>query len=44
MHRTLGTTELGGTVRFSTSVFTTAEDIDVAVEAVAEIARAMVIA
>ncbi|MCU0960959.1 MAG: aminotransferase class V-fold PLP-dependent enzyme [Pirellulaceae bacterium] len=44
MHRTLGTTELGGTVRFSTSVFTTVDDIDAAVEAVADIARAMVVA
>lgn len=44
MHRALGTTELGGTVRFSTSVFTTPADVDAAVEAVAEIARSMVVA
>lgn len=44
MHQALGTTELGGTVRFSTSVFTTSDEIDAAVEAVAEIARTMVVA
>ena len=39
MHQALGTTQLGGTVRFSTSVFTSEQDVDVAVAAVADIAR-----
>lgn len=38
MHQALGTTGGGGTVRFSTSVFTQPEDIDRAVQAIAEIA------
>jgi cysteine desulfurase family protein len=38
MHEALGTAENGGTVRFSLGVFTTAAEIDAAVEAVAEIA------
>jgi selenocysteine lyase/cysteine desulfurase len=38
IHRALGTTEKGGTLRFSVGPFSTAEDIDQAVEAVAEIA------
>ncbi len=42
MHQTLGTTEGGGTVRFSTSVFTEDDEIDRAVQAVAEIARTTV--
>lgn len=42
MHRALGTVSLGGTVRFSTSVFTTQEDVQTAVEAVAEIAAVAV--
>lgn len=42
MHQTLGTTELGGTVRLSTSVFTTEQDIDAAVDAVATIASSRV--
>jgi cysteine desulfurase family protein len=42
MHASLGTTKLGGTIRFSVSVFTTDEDVDMAVSAVAEIARATV--
>jgi selenocysteine lyase/cysteine desulfurase len=44
MHQTLGTTQLGGTVRFSTSVFTSEDEVDVAVDAMAEIARATVVA
>lgn len=39
MHRALGTTQRGGTVRFSTSVFSSEQDVDVAVAAVADIAR-----
>ncbi len=42
MHQALGTTPLGGTVRFSFSVFTTPEEVDAAVEAVAAIARSAV--
>jgi len=42
MHQALGTTELGGTVRLSTSVFTTEQDIDAAVDAVATIASSRV--
>ncbi|MHB8953691.1 MAG: aminotransferase class V-fold PLP-dependent enzyme [Pirellulaceae bacterium] len=42
MHQALGTTELGGTVRFSMSVFTTQQEVDAAVEAVAAIARSTV--
>ena len=42
MHQALGTTHLGGTVRFSFSVFTTQEEVDAAVEAVAAIARSTV--
>jgi cysteine desulfurase family protein len=42
MHQTLGTTQLGGTVRFSLGVFTTQQDIDLAVSAVAKIAQAVV--
>lgn len=42
MHRSLGTTQLGGTVRFSVSVATTMDEADTAVEAVAEIARSTV--
>ena len=42
MHQALGTTNLGGTVRFSTSVFTTQDEVDVAVQAMAEIASAAV--
>ncbi|MHB8973686.1 MAG: aminotransferase class V-fold PLP-dependent enzyme [Pirellulaceae bacterium] len=42
MHQALGTSQLGGTVRFSTSVFTSEEDVDAAVEAVAAIAHATV--
>jgi cysteine desulfurase / selenocysteine lyase len=38
MHRALGTTARGGTVRLSTSVFTTVDDIDAALDAVAAIA------
>lgn len=38
MHRALGTLESGGTVRFSIGPFTTAEDIDIAVDAIEEIA------
>ncbi|MBC7354453.1 MAG: aminotransferase class V-fold PLP-dependent enzyme, partial [Thermogutta sp.] len=39
MHRTLGTVERGGAVRFSLSPFTTEEEIESAIQAVAEIAR-----
>lgn len=42
MHQTLGTTQLGGTVRFSTSVFTTNEEVAAAVDAVATIVRSEV--
>jgi cysteine desulfurase/selenocysteine lyase len=42
MHRTLGTTQRGGTVRLSISVFTTEDDVDAAIDAVAEIARSTV--
>ncbi len=42
MHETLGTTKLGGTVRFSLGAFTTTEEIDTAVAAVSEIAQAVV--
>lgn len=42
MHQALGTTHLGGTVRFSFSVFTTQDEVDAAVEAVAAIARSAV--
>jgi cysteine desulfurase / selenocysteine lyase len=42
MHQALGTTAQGGTVRFSTSVATTDEEVDAALEAVAEIARSTV--
>ena len=42
MHQALGTTYLGGTVRFSMSVFTTHEEVDAAVAAVAAIARSTV--
>ena len=38
MHETLGTQRDGGTVRFSLGPFTTPEDVDAAIEAVAEIA------
>ena len=38
MHRALGTHETGGTIRFSLGEFTTAEEIDATIEAVAEIA------
>ncbi len=38
MHQSLGTTGLGGTIRFSTSVFTTPEEVDAAVAALTEIA------
>jgi selenocysteine lyase/cysteine desulfurase len=34
MHRSLGTADRGGTVRFSLGPFTTAEDIDAAAEAI----------
>jgi selenocysteine lyase/cysteine desulfurase len=34
MHRSLGTIDCGGTVRFSFGPFTTTEDIDAAAEAV----------
>jgi cysteine desulfurase family protein len=39
MHRTLGTVERGGAVRFSFSPFTTREEIEAAIQAVTEIAR-----
>ncbi len=42
MHQALGTTALGGTVRFSTSIFTTPEEVEAAVRAVADIAAAVV--
>ena len=42
MHEALGTTQRGGTVRFSTSVFTEPAEVEAAVEAVAEIARSVV--
>ncbi len=42
MHQSLGTTKLGGTVRFSTSVFTTSEEVDAAIEAIAGIAKSAV--
>ena len=38
MHRALGTHKSGGTIRFSLGAFTTAEEIDTTIEAVAEIA------
>jgi selenocysteine lyase/cysteine desulfurase len=38
MHKSLGTLAGGGTVRFSLGAFTTAEDIDAAIQAVAEVA------
>jgi cysteine desulfurase/selenocysteine lyase len=40
MHRALGTLEQGGTVRFSLGAFTTAEEIDATLSAMAEIAEA----
>lgn len=40
MHRTLGTASTGGTVRISSGVFTTTDDIDAAVEAIAEFTAA----
>ncbi len=42
MHETLGTTRLGGTVRFSLGAFTTSDEIDTAVAAVTEIAHAAI--
>jgi len=42
MHQALGTTQRGGTVRFSASVFTEPTAIDTAVRAVAEIAQSHV--
>jgi cysteine desulfurase family protein len=39
MHQTLGTTKLGGTVRFSSSVFTSMEEVELALRAAASIAR-----
>jgi cysteine desulfurase / selenocysteine lyase len=42
MHQALQTADHGGTVRFSTSVFTTEDDVDAAIAAVGEIARATV--
>jgi cysteine desulfurase family protein len=42
MHQALGTTGLGGTVRFSISVFTSDEEIDVAVQALRNIVRSEV--
>ncbi|MDI6871654.1 MAG: aminotransferase class V-fold PLP-dependent enzyme [Bacillota bacterium] len=38
-HRKLGSLALGGAIRFSPGIFTTAEEIDQAVEAVAKLAR-----
>ena len=40
MHRTLGTIEQGGTVRFSVGPFNTAGDIDAALAGISEIAQA----
>lgn len=40
IHRALGTLETGGTVRFSLGPFTTIEDIDTAIQAVAALAMA----
>jgi cysteine desulfurase / selenocysteine lyase len=42
MHEALGTTAGGGTVRFSLGAFTTPEEIDAAVRAVAELAASEV--
>ncbi len=42
MHQSLGTTRFGGTVRFSTSIFSTSEEIEAAIQAVSEIARSAV--
>jgi cysteine desulfurase family protein len=42
MHETLGTTKLGGTARFSLGAFTSEEEIDTAIAAVAQIAQAVV--
>jgi cysteine desulfurase / selenocysteine lyase len=39
MHRALGTIEGGGTVRFSVGAFNTADDVDLAVAAVAEMTK-----
>ena len=39
VHEGIGTSEMGGTVRFSVGAFTTAEDIDRAIDGVAEIAE-----
>jgi cysteine desulfurase family protein len=39
MHRAMGTIEGGGTVRFSVGAFNTADDVDLAVAAVAEMAK-----
>jgi cysteine desulfurase / selenocysteine lyase len=39
VHRALGTSEVGGTVRFSLGAFNTAEDVDAAIAAMREIAR-----
>lgn len=38
LHRAIGSSELGGTVRFSVGAFNTAEDVDAAIAAVREIA------
>jgi cysteine sulfinate desulfinase/cysteine desulfurase-like protein len=40
MHRALGTASRGGTIRFSLGALNTAEHIDAAVQAVAELATA----
>ena len=42
MHESLGTTNRGGTLRFSPGHFTTPEEIDTAIHAVQEIAVAAV--
>ncbi len=42
MHESLGTTEQGGTVRFSFSIFTREDEIDAATQAIEEIARTFV--
>ncbi len=42
MHQSLGTTALGGTVRFSTSVFTAADEVEAAIAATREIATSAV--
>jgi cysteine desulfurase family protein len=43
MHRSLGTLTSGGTLRFSVSLFNTADDIDAAIRAVQEIAASAMV-